>query len=89
MRLLPLFHTQILSSSDPISSTIPSQTKRRSTRLSKPPSYLETYRCSLLQNVPTPFSSTRQNSPHPIAIFVSYSSLSPSYKHFVSVSFHF
>ena len=58
---------------DPLPSTLPTNfvpSLRRSTRVSKPPPYLQSYQCSTV--------STR----YPISNFVSSQHLSPSYSHF-------
>ena len=58
----PIFHPDSLPSSMPIPSSVPSL--RRSTRVSKPPPYLQPYKCNTL--------STR----YPIAKYVSHQKLS-------------
>ena len=59
----------------PSLSNLSDSTLRRSTRVSKPPTYLQSYKCNTL--------STR----YPIANFVSSHKLSPSYSHFCNSIF--
>lgn len=56
---------------------------RQSTRLSKPPSYLQDYHCQLLHDDSTFVPASSSSVLYPITNFLSYSTLSPSYKHFV------
>ena len=63
---------------DPLPSTLPTDfvsSLKRSTRVSKPPPYLQSYQCSTV--------STR----YPISNFVSSQHLSPSYSHFCNSIF--
>jgi len=64
----PILHPNPLPSSMPIPSSVPSL--RRSARVSKPPIYLQSYKCNTF--------STR----YPIANYVSHKKLSLSYSHF-------
>lgn len=59
---------------------------RTSSRTSHPPSYLRDYHCNLLHSKPLPSSIVL----YPLNNYLSYDSLSPSYKHFVlQVSSHY
>lgn len=59
---------------------------RQSTRLSKPPSYLKDYHCSLIHNTPLPSLSTK----YPLQNTISYDKLSPSFKAFtLNLSSHY
>ena len=52
---------------------------RRSTRISKPPSYLKAYHCNQVSSA----SISNQSQPstsHPLSSFFSYANLSPAYK---------
>ena len=64
-------------SDPPIVSDVP----RRSTRISKPPSYLKAYHCNQVSSASIsdqPHSSTS----HPLSSYLSYANLSPTYKSF-------
>jgi len=60
---------------------VPNSHLRRSTRTSKPPSYLQAYHCNQVTLVPTSELSQLGTS-HPFSSFLSYDHLSPSYKTF-------
>ena len=60
---------------------VPNPHLRRSTRVSKPPSYLQAYHCSQVTSVPTP-NLPQSGTSHPLSSFLSYDHLSPSYKSF-------
>ena len=61
---------------------VPNSHLRKSTRTSKPPSYLQAYHCSQVTSIPTSDLSQSGTS-HPLSSFLSYNHLSPSYKTFV------
>ena len=62
--------------------TIPNDSEeviiRRSTHITKPPSYLQAYHCSLLTIQPQP---TQKSTRYPINQYLTYQAWSPSYKH--------
>ena len=60
---------------------VPNPHLRRSTRTSKPPSYLQAYHCSQVTSDPTP-NLPQSGTSHPFSSFLSYEHLSPSYKSF-------
>ncbi|KAL4027854.1 hypothetical protein IC575_011044 [Cucumis melo] len=53
-------------------------TIRKSTRITKPPSYLQAYHCSLLT---TQSPTTQKSTKYPINQYLSYQALSPTYKY--------
>ncbi|XP_075636898.1 uncharacterized protein LOC142609167 [Castanea sativa] len=56
---------------------------RRSTRPTKPPSYLASYHCNQISSAPIPVSSiSGKGTSHPLPSYISYANLSPSYKSF-------
>ena len=60
---------------------VPDQALRRSSRVSKPPSYLQAYHCNQVTTVPT-LNMPQSGTSHPLSSFLSYDHLSPSYKSF-------
>ena len=60
---------------------IPNSHLRRSTKTTKPPSYLQAYHCSQVTSIPT-FDLPQSGTSHPPSSFLSYDHLSPSYKAF-------
>lgn len=57
-------------------------TLRRSTRLTKPPSYLKDFHCHFLNHHSNP-SFTNSHHPYPLSNHLQYNSLSLPYKHFI------
>ena len=60
---------------------VPDQALRRSSRVSKPPSYLQAYHCNQVTIVPT-LNLPQSGTSYPLSSFLSYDHLSPSYKSF-------
>ena len=65
----------------PDENLVPNPYLRRSTRTSKPPSYLQAYHCSQVTSVSIP-NLPQSGTSHPLSSFLSYEHLSPSYNSF-------
>ena len=74
-------HLDIMHSS--IHASIPhaSTPLRRSTRIRRPPSYLQDFHCSV--NSSTFVSSSSKKVLYPLSKYLSYSNLSPDHRHFI------